>query len=131
MVLSSMRVLTFPPGGLGLTGPTMGGTALALGGSPQGGEPHPLASLFLMAMIFAIFYFVLIMPMRKKQKRLEHLIQELKSGDKVIINPGIFGTIEGVEDNAFQVRIAEKTRIRVLKSAVSGLQESPSETEKK
>lgn len=106
------------------------GTALALGGSPQGGEPHPLASLFLMGLIFAIFYFVLIMPMRSKQKKLERLIRELKSGDKVIINPGIFGTIEGVEDGAFHVRIADKTKIKVLKSAVSGLQGSPTETEK-
>ena len=68
---------------------------------------------------------------RSKQKKLEHLIAELKSGDRVIINPGIFGTIEGVEDATFHVRIAEKTRIKVLKSAVTGLQELPSETEKK
>jgi preprotein translocase subunit YajC len=104
--------------------------ALAMGGSPQG-DAHPLASLVMMALIFGIFYFVLIMPMRRKQKKLEHMIAELKSGDRVIINPGIFGTIEGVEDNTFHVRIAEKTRIKVLKSAVTGLQEAPSETEKK
>jgi preprotein translocase subunit YajC len=104
--------------------------SLAMGGSP-GGEANPLASLILMGLIFGIFYFVLIMPMRSKQKKLEQMIAELKSGDRVIINPGIFGTIEGVEDNTFHVRIAEKTRIKVLKSAVTGLQEPPSETEKK
>ena len=105
--------------------------ALAMGGSPQGGEAHPLASLLLMGLIFGIFYFVLIMPMRSKQKKLEQMIAELKSGDRVIINPGIFGTIEAVEDNTFHVRIAEKTRIKVLKSAVTALQEPPTETEKK
>lgn len=102
------------------------GIALALAGSPTG-EQNPFAGILLMGVIFAIFYFVLIMPMRNKQKKLEHLIQELKSGDKVIISPGIFGTIEGVEDDAFQVRIADKTRIRVLKSAVAGLQAAPQE----
>jgi preprotein translocase subunit YajC len=104
---------------------------LALAGSPQSGEGNPFASLILMGLIFGIFYFVLIMPMRNKQRKLEQLVQGLKSGDKVIINPGIFGTIEGVDDDAFQVRIAEKTRIKVLKSAVSGLQGPPPETEKK
>lgn len=105
---------------------------LALAGSPQpGGEQNPFGSLVLMALIFGIFYFVLIMPMRNKQKKLEQLQKELKPGDKVIVNPGIFGTIEGVEDDAFQVRIAEKTRIRVLKSAVAGLQGPPAATENK
>jgi preprotein translocase subunit YajC len=105
---------------------------LALAGAPQqGGEANPFGSLILMALIFGIFYFVLIMPMRNKQKKLEQLQKELKPGDKVIVNPGIFGTIEGVEDDAFQVRIAEKTRIRVLKSAVAGLQGPPAATENK
>ena len=105
---------------------------LALAGSPQqGGESNPFGSLILMALIFGIFYFVLIMPMRNKQKKLELLQKELKPGDKVIVNPGIFGTIEGVEDDAFQVRIADKTRIRVLKSAVAGLQGPPAATENK
>ena len=104
---------------------------LALAGSPQSGEGNPFASLILMGLIFGIFYFVLIMPMRTKQRKLEQLVQGLKAGDKVIINPGIFGTIEGVDDDAFQVRIADKTRIKVLKSAVAGLQGPLPETEKK
>jgi preprotein translocase subunit YajC len=102
---------------------------LALAGSP-GGEQNPFAGILLMGIIFAIFYFVLIMPMRNKQKKLEQLVHELKSGDKVIISPGIFGTIEGVEDESFHVRIAEKTRIRVLKSAVAGLQAAPPQEKK-
>ena len=98
---------------------------------PPGGEGSPFASLILMGLIFAIFYFVLIMPMRNKQRKLEQLVQGLKSGDKVIINPGIYGQIVGVEDDAFLVRVDEKTRIKVLKSAVAGLQGAPTETEKK
>jgi preprotein translocase subunit YajC len=104
---------------------------LALAGSPQGGESSPFASLILMGLIFGIFYFVLIMPMRNKQKKLEDLIRALKAGDKIILNPGIYGTIVGVEEDGFQVRIDDKTRIRVLKTAVAGLQGQPSETEKK
>jgi preprotein translocase subunit YajC len=107
------------------------GPALALAGSGSAGEPNPFASLIMMGLIFGIFYFVLIMPMRNKQKKLEDLVKDLKTGDKVIINPGIFGQIVAVEPDAFQVRIDEKTRIKVLKSAVAGLQGPPPETEKK
>jgi preprotein translocase subunit YajC len=83
-----------------------------------------------MVMIFAIFYVVLIMPMRKKQKKLEQLIGTLKSGDKVVVNPGILGTIIGVDDECFLVRVDDQTRLRVLKSAVAGLQ-GQTELEKK
>ncbi len=98
---------------------------LALAGSPRQGEPNPLASLVMMGLIFAVFYFVLILPMRRKQRKLETLVKQLKTGDKVVLNSGIFGTIVGVEDDAFQLRIDDKTRIKVLKSAVAGLQPSP------
>jgi len=104
-------------------------TLLALAGSPPGGEGHPLSSLILMGLIFSIFYFILILPMKNKQKKLEDLLKALKAGDKVLINNGIFGTIVGVEDDAFQVRIDDKTKIKVLKSAVSGLQGAPNPTE--
>jgi len=104
---------------------------LAIAGPPGGSEPNPLAGIVLMAILFGIFYFVLIMPARNRQKKLDKVVQGLKSGDRVIINPGIFGTIEGVDEDSFQVRIADKTRIKVLKSAVAGLQNPQSETEKK
>jgi preprotein translocase subunit YajC len=104
---------------------------LALAGPSSGGEPHPFASLVLMGLIFAIFYFILILPMRRKQKKLEELIKGLKAGDKVILNPGIFATIVGADGDTLVVRIDEKTKIKVLKSAVAGLQGQPIETEKK
>jgi preprotein translocase subunit YajC len=94
---------------------------LALAGQPSG-EPTPYASLVMMGLIFLIFYFVLIQPMKNKQRKLEDLIRRLKAGDRVIVSGGIFGTIVGVEDDAFLVRIDEKTRIKVLRSAVAGLQ---------
>ena len=95
---------------------------LALAGPAREGEPNPFASLVMMGLIFAIFYFVLILPMRRKQKKLESLVKQLKNGDRVVLNAGIFGTVVGVEDDAFLIRIDEKTRIKVLKSAVAGLQ---------
>ena len=103
---------------------------IAIASPSSGGEPPAFGGMILMGVIFAIFYFILILPMKNKQKKLEDLVKSLKSGDRVIINPGIFATIVGVEDHTFVVRVDEKTKMKVLKSAVSGLQEAP-ETEKK
>jgi len=97
---------------------------LALAGSPSEGE-SPLASFVLMGIIFGIFYFVLILPMRQKQKKLDELVAHLKAGDKIILNAGIFGTVEGVEPDGLLVRVADKTKIKVLRSAVAGLQAAP------
>lgn len=99
--------------------------------APPSAEPNPLSSLVLMAIIFAIFYFILILPMKNKQRKLEGLQKGLKAGDKVIINPGIFATVVGVEEEALTVRIADQTKIKVLRSAVAGLQGQPIETERK
>ena len=104
---------------------------LALTGPARPGEPHPLASLVMMGLIFAIFYFVLILPMRRTQGKLEELVKSLKSGDRVVLSSGIFGTIVGIEDDAFLVRVDDKTRIKVLKSAVAGLQASGTEKTEK
>jgi preprotein translocase subunit YajC len=99
---------------------------LALAGPPPGGE------LLFTGLIFLIFYVIVFLPMRTKQKKLEQLLKNIKTGDKVIVNPGIFGTIVGIEDDAFQVRVDDKTRLKVLKSAVTGLQQEPKAlTEKK
>jgi preprotein translocase subunit YajC len=106
-------------------------TLLALAGPSRPGEPHPLASLVMMGLIFAIFYFVLILPMRRKQGKLEDLVKSLKSGDKVVLSSGIFGTIVGIDEDAFLVRVDEKTRIKVLKSAVAGLQANGTEKTEK
>jgi preprotein translocase subunit YajC len=104
---------------------------LALSGPARPGEPHPLASLVMMGLIFAIFYFVLILPMRRKQKKLEDLVKGVKAGDRVVLSSGIFGTIVGIEADAFLVRVDDKTRIKVLKSAVAGLQATGTENTEK
>jgi preprotein translocase subunit YajC len=105
---------------------------VALAGPTQNDTLSPaLVQMMPVLLIFAIFYFILIMPMKSRQKKLEDLQKGLKSGDQIILNPGIFAQVVGVEEDALVVRIAEQTKIRVLRSAVAGLQGQPIETEKK
>jgi preprotein translocase subunit YajC len=84
-----------------------------------------------MAIVFVIFYLIVFRPQKEQRKKLEDTLKALKAGDKVILNPGIFVTVVAVEEDALTVRIDEKTRMRVLKSAVAGLQGPPPDTEKK
>jgi len=73
-------------------------------------------------LVFAIFYFLLIAPMRKRQKALQNLIENLKKGDRVVTNGGLYGTIAGVEDKAVILKVADNVKVKVSKSAVAGLE---------
>ena len=83
---------------------------------------HPSNPLFLMGIMFAIFYFLLIAPMRKKQRKHAEMLQNLKNGDRVITNGGIHGTVVGVSEGMVQVRIADQVKIDLSKSAVAAFQ---------
>ena len=72
--------------------------------------------------IMAIFYVLLILPAQRRQKKTQQMLSALKNGDKVITNGGIYGTIVGIEGDAVQLRIADQVKVKVLRSAVSGLQ---------
>ena len=69
-----------------------------------------------------IFYFLMILPAQRRQKKVNEMLKNLKTGDKVITNGGIYGTIVGLENDAVQLRIAEQVKIKVSRSAVAGLQ---------
>jgi preprotein translocase subunit YajC len=73
-------------------------------------------------LIMVIFYVLLILPAQKRQKKVALMLSELKNGDKVITTGGVYGTIVGIEDDAIQLRIADQVKIKVLRSAVGGLQ---------
>jgi preprotein translocase subunit YajC len=71
-------------------------------------------------LIFAIFYFLLIMPMRRRQKKHQEMLTKLTRGDRVVTNGGIFGTVIDVEGDKLTLRIAEKVDIQVAIQAIAG-----------
>lgn len=77
--------------------------------------------------IFAIFYFLLIAPMRKKQKHTREMLAKLKKGDEVVTGGGIFGRVSALdEERGFVVlQIADTVKIKVLRSAIAGLANEP------
>ncbi|MGI9037055.1 MAG: preprotein translocase subunit YajC, partial [Pyrinomonadaceae bacterium] len=68
--------------------------------------------------IFAIFYFLVIMPQRKQQQETKNMIAELKTGDEIVTNGGIVGKIIEVRDASFIVRSADKSNLEIARSAV-------------
>jgi preprotein translocase subunit YajC len=86
----------------------------------QGG-PNFLVQLLPWILIFGVFYFLLIVPQRKRQRALQETIENLKAGDKVITNGGIVGTITAVRDATFLIRSGEKSILEISRAAISGL----------
>jgi preprotein translocase subunit YajC len=99
-------------------------TSALLAFAPAGGEgsTNPILLFLPYILIFAVFYFLLIAPARKKQKRHAEMIGNLKNGDRIITNGGIHGTVVGVTDAVIQVRIADQVKIEISRNAVAGLQ---------
>ncbi|HSF38662.1 MAG TPA: preprotein translocase subunit YajC [Thermoanaerobaculia bacterium] len=95
-----------------------------------GGGENLLVSLAPMLIIFGIFYLLLILPMRKRQKAVQQMIQNLKKGDRVLTNGGLYGEISAVDETGGTVmlRIADNVKVKVAKSAIAGLEGQ--ETEK-
>jgi preprotein translocase subunit YajC len=88
----------------------------------QGSAPSPLIQFVPIVVIFAIFYFLLIAPMRKRQKALQALIDNLKKGDKVVTTGGLHGEVVGVKEKIVLLQVADNLKVRVSKSAIAGLE---------
>ena len=99
-----------------------GFVALAAG-SDTGGSPW--LSLVPLVLVFGIFYFVILMPMRKKQQKVQAFLESLKVGDKIITTGGIYGQVTRISGDTVQLQVADKVRIDVSKAAVGGLQGQP------
>ncbi|WP_341795080.1 preprotein translocase subunit YajC [Rickettsia endosymbiont of Rhinocyllus conicus] len=79
-----------------------------------------LTSLIPMVLIFAVFYFLLLRPQEKRRKEREKLVSEVKKGEEVLTNSGIYGIVTKVSESEpnIEVEIAKDVRIKVLKSAI-------------
>ncbi len=77
--------------------------------------------------IGVIFYLLIFMPMRKRQKKLETMIGALRNGDRVITNSGIYGVVAGVKDKTLMLKVSDQVKIEIAKNAIAGLQ-APEDT---
>ncbi len=107
--------------------------AAPAGGQAQGNGGLG-AMLMPMVILFAIFYFMLIRPQQRKEKERKQMIENIKTGDRVMFSGGILGTVTNIKENTLVVKIADNVKIDVLRGAVSRILEkgdkAPAEDEK-
>ena len=86
----------------------------------------PLGPLIPIALMMGIFYLLVIMPQRKRQKRLEEMLANLSTGDRVVTNGGIIGTVVGLGDATVTLRVKpDSVKLEFSRSAVAGMAEEP------
>ena len=104
----------------------LGLTSLIAMASPQGGSGGQqgswIATLMPLVVIFAIFYFLMIRPQQKQQKKHREMLSALKKGDRVVTRGGIMGTVHGVAENVITLEIADNLRIKISREAIAGVQ---------
>ena len=88
----------------------------------QGGMGGLLGGLMPFLLIFGVFYFLIIVPQRKRQKALSDMVSTLKPGDKVITSGGLYATIKQVKEKSLLVMSADKSLLEISRASVSGMQ---------
>ena len=81
-----------------------------------------VTQLIPFALILGIFYFLILLPMKRRQKKIQEFQENLKVGDKIVTTGGIFGKVTRVTDKTLQVEIADRVRIEISRAAVAGYQ---------
>lgn len=97
---------------------------LFLAMAPQGGEQgggSMISTLIMFAAIFAIFYFMIIRPQQKRQKEREKMLGQLKKGDKVLTNGGIYGIVAGIDDKTVLVEVANNIKLKFDRASITSV----------
>ena len=96
------------------------GPVFAMAAAPEGGSAWLQFVPF--AIVLAIFYFIILRPMQKKQQKVQAFLDGLKVGDKIITTGGLYGQITRISEQTVQVQIADKVRVDVSRASVGGYQ---------
>jgi len=88
------------------------------GQAPQGSL---IGALIPFVIIFVIFYFLIIMPAKKKQKQHQSMISSIKGGERVITAGGIYGTVLRVMDDRVEIEVDKNTKLQVAKGSISAV----------
>ncbi len=96
------------------------GFVLALSAAP--GQVNPLIQLIPFALVLGIFYFVIMLPMKKRQKKVQEFLSALKVGDRVVTTGGLYGSITKVNEQSVHLQVAQNVRLEVARSAIVGYQ---------
>src|SRR5262245_14614794 len=89
------------------------------------GASSPLLQIVPFVLILGIFYFIILLPTKRKQQKVKEFLDNLKVNDRIITTSGIYGQITKLSDQSVQLQIADKIRIEVARAAIGGYQGQP------
>jgi preprotein translocase subunit YajC len=104
--------------------------AAPAGGAGMAPQGNFMTALLPFVLVFVIFYLLIIMPQRKKQKKHMEMVENLKPGSRIITTGGIFGTVMGVQKDRVEVKIAANTKVELTKSAIGVILQGETAPEK-
>jgi preprotein translocase subunit YajC len=84
-----------------------------------GGGLNSILGFLPIVLIFAVLYFLMILPQQRRQKKHAQMLEQIKRGDRVVLASGIHGIVSNVKEHTFMVKVAENTELEIDKSAVS------------
>jgi preprotein translocase subunit YajC len=96
-------------------------TLLAMG-TPAPGAPGAWVQLIPFVLVLAIFYFIILLPMKRRQQKVRTFLAALKVGDRIVTSGGLFGTITRLGDHSVQIQVADKVRVEIARTAIVGYQ---------
>ena len=91
-------------------------------GTPSPGAPSAWVQLMPFVLVLGIFYFVILLPMRRRQQKVQTFLAALKVGERVVTSGGLYGTITRLGDQSIQVQVANNVRVEIARNAVVGYQ---------
>jgi len=98
-------------------------SVFAMGAAPDGASA--LVQIVPFVLILGIFYFIILLPSKRKQQKVQQFLDSLKVNDRVITTSGIYGQITRLNDQTVQLQIADKVRIEVSRASIGGYQGQP------
>ena len=94
-------------------------TAYAMAGAPAQGQPSPMGPIFMVGIMFAIMYFMMIRPQQKKLKEHEEFVAGLNRGDDVVTDSGMLGTIVAMTDTVVTLEVADGVKLKFERRRVA------------
>jgi preprotein translocase subunit YajC len=101
--------------------PMLPASLVALAAPPSAGS-SPLVTFIPFVLVLAIFYFIILLPMKKRQKKVDEFLGGLKIGDRVVTSGGLYGTIAKMDAQTVHLQVAPNVRVEVARSAIAGYQ---------
>jgi len=95
-------------------------SVFAMASAPSGAAGY--LQFLPFAIILAIFYFLILLPMKRRQTKIQEFQNSLKVGDRVVTTSGIYGQITKLNETSVQVQVADKVRLEIARHAIGGLQ---------